>query len=362
MKQGEKIFYNHPYFWAVLGLVFIFLAVLYLEHRFLSRQFSPKLQEVAEVKSAQTPTPTPLPQLDFAAYDAKLMLIANNPVSATGTASSTNIALWPVKTAYPNYGALLPFNRIVAYYGNLYSQNMGVLGEYPEYEMLDKLSAEVAKWQAADPSTPVIPALHYIAVVAQGGPGKDGMYRMRMPDSEINKVLAMAKEINGIVFLDVQLGQSSVQTELPPLEKYLKLPKVHLGIDPEFAMKPGQRPGTAVGTLDAADINYAANFLSEIVKLNNLPPKILVIHRFTQAMVTNYQDIRPLPEVQVVMDMDGFGGQANKLNTYKQYIYKQPVQFTGFKLFYKNDLVHGPMLTPEQILKLTPIPVYIQYQ
>lgn len=363
MDKGQKPIYKSMYFWLVPMVVLVFVLVTYLEHQFFVEKKLAVLTTVkSEVKAAQTIAIAPSPQLDFSAYDKKLNLIANNPILATSTASSTKPTLWPVKTVYPDFGALLPFNRIIAYYGNLYSKNMGVLGEYPEDEMLDRLSAEVSKWQAADPSTPVIPALHYIAVVAQGGTGKDGMYRTRMPDSEIDKVLVMAKKINGIVFLDIQLGQSNVQTEVPLLEKYLKLPQVHLGIDPEFAMGPGQRPGTVIGTLDAADINFAANYLSGIVKQNNLPPKILVIHRFTEAMVTNYQNIIPLPEVQIVMDMDGFGSQASKLNTYKQYIYKQPVQFTGFKLFYKNDIANGPMLTPTQILNLTPIPSYIQFQ
>jgi hypothetical protein len=35
------------------------------------------------------------------------------------------------------------------------------------------------------------------------------------------------------------------------------------------------------------------------------------------------------------------------------------VQFTGFKLFYKND---KPMLTPEEVMKLVPVPVFIMYQ
>ena len=312
----------------------------------------------AQVESAQIKAPQP--QLDTVAYDKKLQEIANNPVVASSS-TSTIATLWPVKTIYPNGGALLPFNRIVAYYGNLYSKGMGVLGEYPEDVMLDKLNGEVKKWQDADPSTPVIPALHYIAVVAQAGPSKTGKYIARMPDSQIDRVLEMAKKINGIVFLDVQVGQSNVQTEVPLLEKYLKLPNVHLGIDPEFATG-NKRPGTVIGTLDASDVNFAANYLAKIVQDNNLPPKILIVHRFTQPMVTNYQNITPLPEVQIVMDMDGFGSQGSKLNTYKQYIYKQPVQFTGFKLFYKNDLARGPMFTPEQLLKLTPIPSYIQYQ
>jgi hypothetical protein len=38
-------------------------------------------------------------------------------------------------------------------------------------------------------------------------------------------------------------------------------------------------------------------------------------------------------------------------------------QFTGFKLFYKNDVRDGSrMMRPEEILALRPIPFYIQYQ
>jgi hypothetical protein len=119
-----------------------------------------------------------------------------------------------------------------------------------------------------------------------------------------------------------------------------------------------------VGTIDAKEINQVAAFLAKIVRDNNLPPKILIIHRFTSNMVTNYQDIRPLPEVQIVMDMDGWGDQHLKEATYNTIIYKEPVQFTGFKLFYKNDIKKpgSKMFTPEEVLKLRPIPSYIQYQ
>ena len=241
---------------------------------------------------------------------------------------------------------------------------MGVLGQYPPDQMLAMLEAEVAKWQVADPSTPVIPALQYIAVVAQGSPGADGKYRDRMPDSEIDKVLAMAGEIHGIVFLDVQVGLSNVQTEIPLLEKYLKMPQVHLAIDPEFSIKTDSRPGKVIGTFDASDINFVSNYLANLVRENNLPPKILVVHRFTEAMVTNYKNIETMPEVQIVMNMDGWGVAAKKIDTYKQFIYAEPVQFTGFKLFYKNDTLTpgSTLMTPAELLKLTPQPIYIQYQ
>jgi hypothetical protein len=292
-------------------------------------------------------------KIDTADYDSKIKLLANGDSSGR----------WPVKHEYPLAGALLPFNRIVAFYGNLYSTRMGILGELPRQGMIEQLKSEVAVWEKADPSTPVIPALHYIAVTAQGSAGKDGKYRLRMPFHQIDSVLNMASRINAIVFLDIQVGKSTLEEEVPLLEKYLKMPNVHLGVDPEFSMKGGQAPGKVIGSFDAEDINYTSAYLAKLVKDNNLPPKILIVHRFTQKMVTGYRQIKLQPEVQVVMDMDGWGYPAKKISTYKSFIFREPVQFTGFKLFYKNDLRdNSRMLTPQEVLKLTPKPIYIQYQ
>jgi hypothetical protein len=270
---------------------------------------------------------------------------------------------WPVKTDYPLAGAILPYKRIVSYYGNLYSKQMGILGELPPAQMLAKLQQEVANWEKADTAMKVVPALHYIAVTAQLAPGKGGKHRLRMPFHQIDSVLNMAARINAIVFIDVQVGLSTLQQEIPELEKYLLMPQVHLGIDPEFSMKGGQAPGKVVGTFDAADINYTTEYLAKLVKENNLPPKVLVIHRFTKGMVTNYKQIKTRPEVQIVMDMDGWGPPSLKFNTYRQYIHKEPVQFTGFKIFYKNDTKNNSrLLTPEEVVALKPRPLYIQYQ
>lgn len=203
----------------------------------------------------------------------------------------------------------------------------------------------------------------YIAVTAQGSPGKDGKYRYRMPFSQIDTMLNWAKEINGLVFLDIQVGHSFVRDEVPQLAPYLKLPNVHLGIDPEFSMKGGEAPGKRIGTFSYEDVNAAIDFLAKMVKENNLPPKILIVHRFTQGMVTGYEKIKKIPEVQVVMDMDGWGDKTLKRSTYLRYIYKEPVEFTGFKLFYKNDTKMGnQMYTPQELLKFIPKPSYIQYQ
>ena len=81
---------------------------------------------------------------------------------------------WPVAGPAPLPGSILPSRRIVAFYGNPLSKRMGVLGEYEVETMLAKLDGEVARWRKADPSTPVQPALHLIAVVAAGEPGPSG--------------------------------------------------------------------------------------------------------------------------------------------------------------------------------------------
>ena len=291
--------------------------------------------------------------LDTADYDKRMLALSNN--DTTGK--------WPAKTAYPLPGALLPYHRIIAYYGNLYSKRMGILGEVPKDSMFKRLLGEVARWHAADSTVKTIPSLHYVAMTAQPTPGKDGKHRMRMPDHQIDTIMSWAKEINALVFLDIQVGHSTVKDEVPSFESYLSQPGVHLGIDPEFSMKNGERPGSKIGTFTANDINDAIDYLAGVVKKNNLPPKLVVVHRFTQGMITNYENIKSVPEVQVIIDMDGFGDKILKRSTYLRYVYKEPVQFTGFKLFYKNDSKNTTGLyTPEELLKFTPKPIYIQYQ
>jgi hypothetical protein len=272
---------------------------------------------------------------------------------------------WP-KGPDPLPGAILPAKRIVAYYGNPLSTKMGALGQYPVDEMLSRLDKEVVAWNKADPSTPVQPALHLIAVVAQAAPGRDGKYRLRMDSSLIAKVYGWAQQKNAILFLDIQVGKSTLQQEIPRLLPWLSRPDIHLGIDPEFSMhysREGLAPGKKIGIFDAADINYAVGALSKIAADSNLPPKLLIVHRFTRNMVTNAAQIRLDPRVQVVMHMDGWGGPWLKFDSYRDYIVADPVQFTGFKLFYNNDTKKGDkLLTAAELLNLYPRPLYIQYQ
>ena len=269
-------------------------------------------------------------------------------------------ARWPVKAAEPLPGAIIPEHRIVAFYGNPLSKRMGILGELPPDEMLSRLEQVATGWAALDSGQKVLPALHLIAIVAQGYPGPGRKYRLQMADSIIQRLASTVEERGWLLFLDMQVGVSTVEEELKTLVPYLRRPYIHLALDPEFAMKDGKRPGTDwMGHMDASEVNHAIEVLARIVDEEHLPPKVLVVHRFTRNMLTNASQIRLDPRVQVVIDMDGWGTPGSKMGAYRWFVVRHPVQYTGFKLFYKND---KPMMTPQQVLELYPKPLYIQYQ
>ena len=329
-------------------------------------QSSSKPTEATEARSDSAQKP-----LTVAPASTSATATADRPDSAQASTGEPLSPLDSLGLIGPKItGAIMPGKRIIAYYGNPHSKRMGALGEYPREDMLRRLDNQAKEWAKAD-SIPIQTALHLVATSAQGAPGKDGYYRMRMSDKTIRKVIRWAGEHNSICFLDIQVGLAPLGPELEYMRKYLELPYVHLGIDPEFSMKTGARPGTKIGSYDAADVNKAVEFLSDVAKSKNLPPKILVVHRFTQGMIKNYKNIKLNPNVQIVMHMDGWGPPSLKMDSYRDYIVKEPVQYTGFKLFYKNDLKKVDMnsrhksphlMTPDEVLSLTPKVLYVQYQ
>jgi hypothetical protein len=271
--------------------------------------------------------------------------------------------VWPVTPPPLLPGSILPAQRILAFYGNPLSKRMGILGQVAPDSMLALLRHEAERWSAADPLVPVQPALQLIAVVAQADSGRDGMYRARMDSALIEREYQLAHRANAILILDIQTGRSTLQKELPRLAPFLSRRDVHLAIDPEFSMKRGGKPGKVNGTFSAEDVNYASRFLRALVDTNHLPPKILVVHRWTRGMLTNSQAIELDARVQVVIDMDGWGTPARKKDTYRAYVQRYPVEFTGFKLYYRNDTKgKSRLMTPLEVLSLWPRPLDIQYQ
>lgn len=263
------------------------------------------------------------------------------------------------EAAPPPPKPLLPDSLIVTYYGNPFSKRMGILGEIPSKEMMDRLQKEAELWQKADSSSTVRPGLELVADVASDYAQEDNTYRYRMPKAMIDKVMGWARSRGWLIILDVQVGRSTTKKELDWIMPYLEQPDVHLALDPEFQMAKGLKPGRKIGSSDAEDVNLAVIYLSKLVQEKKLPPKLLLVHRFTDDMLRRYWKIRQDPNVQIVVVMDGFGGPLAKEKIYRREVSREPVQFAGIKLFYKND---QPMMSRKQVLDLQPKPRVVIYQ
>ena len=128
---------------AVFGAIIAVTCIFFL-YSFVSDAFGISYYSTYSQITTGTAMPV-LPKLDTVDYDRRMQVLAlatttlpkPEPIAtttATGTVATTPAKepLWPAKTVYPNVGAILPFHRIVAYYGNFYSKGMGILGELSE--------------------------------------------------------------------------------------------------------------------------------------------------------------------------------------------------------------------------------------
>jgi hypothetical protein len=301
--------------------------------------------------------------------DEGSLITASTPGDSQPTATHSDGAAFASPTAIATPGAgvgagvveepLLSEYRIVAYYGHPNDENMGILGQFSMQGLLGQLLDEAAAYERADASRPVMPAFEIVYSVAQSDPGPDGKYILHTDDATMREYIAFTQENNILLVIDIQLGKATIQEELAQIGDYLKEPNVHLAIDPEFAWGPEQIPGVDFGSVDAKDINYAQDELARVATENNLPPKLLIVHRFTDGMVTNINRVKAVEEVQFVLDFDGFGDPLNKEQGYQLYVRDSDVPFGGIKLFYDQD---QPLMQPAEVVELDPPPDFVMYQ
>ncbi|QTN01126.1 hypothetical protein ERJ70_18640 [Sediminibacillus dalangtanensis] len=264
-----------------------------------------------------------------------------------------------VKGAEDQTDGPLKNHRLVAYYGHPNSTNMGILGEMEPDELMEKLKEQAQEYSDANPSRPAIPTIELISTVAQRDPGPEGKYFHRTSPEQIDEYAELAKENDALLMLDVQLGTDSVLNQVKLLEKWLKLPYVHLAIDTEFHVKEGETPGIDLGQVNGEEVQEAVNYLTEMVEENDLPDKIVLVHQFMDEALTNKDAIQPTENVEVALNYDGWGASSTKMSLYRKFVRNEAVQYGGFKVFYQKD---EPVLSAEDVLKLDPNPAIVNYQ
>ncbi len=252
--------------------------------------------------------------------------------------------------------SIFPEYRVVAYYGAPQAAELGILGIGSPASAARKLEKQAKPY--ATGKRPVLPAMELIAVIANADAGEDGMYRARQPDSVIRRYLHAARKAKAMLLLDIQPGRSDFFTETKRLRKWLGEPDVGLALDPEWRMQPGQVPGNVIGGVDAREVNATTAWLDQLTERRNLPEKMVVIHQFTDDMVDD-KALKARPNLQIVLNADGFGGPAVKKSKYHAFTRQAPGFEPGFKLFYKEDL---DLMTPRQVLRMRPPPDFVVYE
>lgn len=262
----------------------------------------------------------------------------------------------------PGGGHLIfPSHRVVALYGHPSGGALGVLGEQPAEEAVNRVNDLVGKYQAIDPEESVIPAFEIIATVASSSAGPDGNYSNEGNVDELRPWVKAIGDAGGIAILDLQPGSASFLEQAQQFEELLKLPHVGLAIDPEWRLKPGEKPMERVGSVGAGEVNQTAAWLRDLVKDNELPQKVFVVHQFQHQMVQDRETLdTTAPELSWVLHADGHGTAGDKFATWDMVRKNlQPEFYLAWKNFIDED---QPMFTPEQTFKIEPRPWFVSYQ
>ncbi|MDO5511382.1 cell wall-binding repeat-containing protein [Corynebacterium sp.] len=258
-------------------------------------------------------------------------------------------------------GLVFPGRRMIAFYGHPSGDALGVMGEQPPAEAVERVNAHIENYQPLE-EQPVIPAFEIIVTVASEFPGEDGKFtNVGNPEDFLGYIDAIT-DAGGYAFLDLQPGQASFLEQAQVYEELLKRPNVGLALDPEWNLQPGEQPLQRVGHAEAAEINEVSEWLAQLVRDNNLPQKGLIVHQFQMQMLRDRDQINTdHPELSFILHADGHGGPEQKFDTWN--VMRQDLSddwFMAWKNFIDED---NPTFTPEETYNnVDPRPWFVSYQ
>jgi len=277
----------------------------------------------------------------------------------------------------PVPSGLLETNILFTVYGRGFGI-CPILGHLGTYTDTDMMAADIAPWvtkiQAAN-GRGVVPGIHLIYGLAIPCTGTGSCLKY-LDEDLVERYILPAQERGWVVVLDTQLGSSDPVAQINRMIErgYLKYDNVHVAIDPEFHVVPGEQvPGIPIGTVEASEINAAQEILSRYVETEGLrTKKILIVHQFGDRavldgvpfMIQHKEDVRDFENVEFVIDADGLGPPATKVRKYNLMTDARVypfVRFRGIKVFYPNQWEQRghfdkPPMTIDQVFGLAPIP------
>ena len=251
---------------------------------------------------------------------------------------------------------IFPRYRVVGFYGAPQAEELGILGIGTPTRAARELRSQAAAYRRG--GRPIMPALELISTIVNSTPGPDGKYRTRQEGRVIRRYLKAARRARALLVLDIQPGRADFMEEVRALRRYLVQPDVSIALDPEWSMRPGQVPGQTIGSTTADKVNQVSAYMADIVKRRNLPQKLLLVHQFTDDMITDKQRLKRRPGIALTLNVDGFGDRPNKISKYRGFTDSRRFHY-GFKLFYKEDV---NLMRPRDVLRLRPKPDLVMYE
>jgi hypothetical protein len=296
----------------------------------------------------------------FAAFKPREVLAlgagygAAKSLAAEVTVAETGVQL-------PGGGQLLfPGHRLICLYGSPGTPALGALGEQGLAASIARVRGLAAMYRKLS-RVPVVPAFEILATVAQGSPGRDGLYSYANSVAALRPWVRAATRHGLYVILDLQPGRANLLTQAKRYESLLKLPGVGLALDPEWKLQPGQLPLQQIGSVSIGQVNSVIRWLAGLTAKYHLPQKLLVLHQFELSMIQGEArlDTRN-SDLAIVIHMDGQGAPSVKQQTWNAVTAAAPHGvFFGWKNFLVKD---HPMLDPQETMQHSPQPVMISYQ
>lgn len=301
-----------------------------------------------QIRPAETPPP-PRPK----ATPTRTAAPAPAPVTEPATATP------PPPPPPPRPPSLFHNAQIIAFYGSPISGQLGVLGRFPPDQLVTWLLGEAGIYDSLNGDRGVVPALDLIYSQAQSDPTANGLYLRYLDDATVRSYIALAEQHNLQLILDLQIGRGDILGEVQKIEPYLENPRVHLAIDPEYAVGPDGTPIETPGVITGDQINAVQAYLEGIVQAHNLPPKLFVIHQFMDQTVVDGDATQRFPDVDLVLNMDAYGDAQGKADKYHLFATRPYAEHHSFNVFLQHD---APVATEADVMRLTPQPDMVEYQ
>jgi hypothetical protein len=286
----------------------------------------------------------------------------------------------PLKPQLAQPLSVLSNNTLFTVYGRSFDRApiLGRLGTYKNFEDMEK---DIQPWiqdiEKRNDNKGVVPAVHLIYAMAIPCKPNDDclLYLEGSVKDLVGTYIEPAAKRGWMVVLDTQIGKSNpVQQVKRIIDKgYLKYENVVVALDPEFRVYAGrERPGIPIGTIKASQINEVQQMLDAYVRDHKMQTKkILIIHQFGDRnvndgvpfMIEDKKSLKTYENVDLVIDVDGFGKEAvkvtkyNKITDAKVYPF---IKFRGIKVFFPNQWEkHGhydkPPMEPDEIFGIKPV-------